>query len=244
MIFRQFVHEPLGACSYLVGCEAAGEGFVVDPAGDLGPAFYRRRASELGLTIAGVLETHLHSDFLSCARTLAALADVPHHLHEDARGRVAFGFEPLADGQRLDVGEVAVEVLHVPGHTPEHCCYLVTDRARGHEPWLLLSGDALLVDGVGTPDLLVGAQAGEGPDELERGVLARRSVDERLLTLAPHVEIFPAHCGGKPSSTISFEARFNSALRRRAPFERREPFPDAQRLIKAANVGLVGGGTS
>jgi len=90
MIFKQFRYEPSGQASYLLACGTAKQGFVVDPIADLGSDFYLFEAADLGLTLVGVLETHLHADYISCARELAARAGVPHYLHESAAGRVSY----------------------------------------------------------------------------------------------------------------------------------------------------------
>jgi glyoxylase-like metal-dependent hydrolase (beta-lactamase superfamily II) len=256
MIFKQFRYERLFQASYLLGCPRAREGFVVDPIADLGSDFYVLEAADQGLDIVGVLETHVHADFVSCARELAEMTGGPHYLHEAAKGLVRYEFTPFADGQTLTVGQVDVRALHTPGHTPEHTCFLVTDRARANEPWAVLTGDSLFVGDVGRPDLLVGDQALDVYGEEERAALQFRSIREKLFTLPDHVEVFPNHyggstCGGvnmsgKASSTISFEKRFNLALAQpdAAAFasfvrETAKPFPEHYQWIKSYNLGLI-----
>jgi glyoxylase-like metal-dependent hydrolase (beta-lactamase superfamily II) len=128
-------------------------------------------------------------------------------------GEVRFAFEPLRDGQRLELGNVKIDVLHTPGHTPDSICLLVTDARRGEAPWFVITGDTLFVGAVGRPDL-----AGQ---EAEMAGVLYDSLHARLLPLADELEIFPGHqsgsaCGaglsGKPSSTIGFERRWNAAL--------------------------------
>jgi hydroxyacylglutathione hydrolase len=256
VIFKQFRYEPLGQASYLLGCARAREGVVVDPVDDLGAEFYVLEAADLGLDIAAVLETHLHADFVSCARELAEMTGAPHRLHEAAQGLVRYPFEPLRDGESVRVGQVELKALHTPGHTPEHTAYIVWDHARSYEPWCVLTGDSLFVGDVGRPDLLIGDQAVDLMDETERAESQFRSIHERLLSLPDHVEVFPNHyggstCGGvnmsgKASSTIGFERCHNLALQQPdaaafAAFVRDtgRPFPDDYRSIKSCNLGLI-----
>jgi glyoxylase-like metal-dependent hydrolase (beta-lactamase superfamily II) len=256
MIFKQFRYEPLFQASYLLGCPRAREGVVVDPIADLGPDFYVLEAADQGLDIVGVLETHVHADFISCARELAELTGAPHYLHEAATGLVRYDFSPLSDGQVVTVGQVELEAMHTPGHTPEHTCFLVTDHARADEPWAVLTGDSLFVGDVGRPDLLVGNQALDVMDEAERAETQYRSIREKLFALPDHVEVFPNHyggstCGGvnmsgKASSTVFFEKRYNLALSQPdavafANFVREtaKPFPENYQWIKSYNLGLL-----
>lgn len=256
MIFKQYRYEPLAQASYLVGCVRAKEAVVVDPIADLGPDAYVLDAADLGLTIVGVLETHVHADYVSCARELAELSGVPHALHEAARGLVRYEVTTFADRHAFDVGKVRLEALHTPGHTPEHASFLVTDRGRTDEPWFVLTGDCLFVGDVGRPDLLLGDAQVDLMDEATRARTLYESVTRRLFTLPDHVEVFPAHfggstCGGvnmsgKLSSTIGFEKRFNLATRQpdaeafaRFVRETAKPFPKDYERIKAYNLGLI-----
>ena len=253
MMFKQFRHEPLGQASYLLGCTRAKQALVVDPIQDLGTDFYVIEAADLTLEIVGVLETHVHADFISCARELAGMVGAKHYLHESAP--VAYDFEPLTDGQSIEVGEVEVKAIHTPGHTPEHTSYLVTDHARSEEPWFVLTGDSLFVGDVGRPDLLVGDQALDVMDQAERARTQYRSIRDKLFTLPDTVEVYPNHygvsaCGGvnmsgKVSSTIAFEKKFNLAMQQpdEAAFaefvaETAKPLPDDYERIKSRNLGL------
>ncbi len=257
MIFKQFRFEPLFQASYLIGCPRARRALVVDPISDLGTDFYVLEAADQGLDVVGVAETHIHADFVSCARGLAEATGAPHYLHEAAAGLVRYTFTSLVDGHVLEVGQVAVRALHTPGHTPEHTCFVVIDRARAEEPWCVLTGDSLFVGDVGRPDLLVGDQALDVMGEAERAETQYRSITERLFALPDHVEVFPNHyggstCGGvnmsgKASSTIHFEKHHNLALRQPdavafAGFVREtaKPFPDNYQRIKSFNLGLIG----
>lgn len=256
MIFKQFRYEPLSAASYMLGCPRAREALIVDPIAELGPEHYVLEAADQGLDIVGVLETHVHADFVSCARELAEMTGASHYLHEAAKSLVRYDFTPLADGQVVSVGQVELKAIHTPGHTPEHTCYLVTDRSRSAEPWYVLTGDSLFVGDVGRPDLLVGEQAVDVFGEEERAELQFRSIHEKLFTLPDFVEVFPNHyggstCGGvnmsgKASSTIYFEKHHNLALQQPdvAAFlafvhETAKPFPDNYEWIKSYNLGLI-----
>jgi hydroxyacylglutathione hydrolase len=254
MIFKQFRFEKLGQASYLFGCARSKEAFVVDPIADLGPAFYLMEAADRALAIVSVVETHVHADYASCARELAEASGAEHRLFHSAP--VTYAFSPVTDGQFLEAGKVRVQVLATPGHTPEHAAFLVTDRARSEEPWLVLTGDSLFVGDVGRPDLLLGDQAVDVIDEAARASLQYRSIRDVLFALPEHVEVYPAHyggsaCGGvnmsgKACSTIYFEKRFNLAMRQdderafaRFVRENARPFPENYASLKAFNLGLI-----
>jgi glyoxylase-like metal-dependent hydrolase (beta-lactamase superfamily II) len=255
VIFKPFRFEKLGQASYLLGCARAKEAFVVDPIADLGPDFYVMEAADLTLGIVGILETHVHADFKSCARELAESTGATHYM--PSRSPVKYGFTPLEDDQELRIGQLRVKVLFTPGHTPEHCSYLVTDLARAPEPWFVLTGDSLFVGDVGRPDLLVGDQALDVLDESERARLQYESINTKLFTLPEYVEVYPNHyggsaCGGvnmsgKVSSTIYFEKLHNLAMQKKdaasfAAFvkETAKPFPANYAQIKSYNLGLAG----
>ena len=256
MIFKQYRYEPLGQASYIVGCMRSKKAFVIDPTADLGPDHYVLDAADLGLTIAGVLETHVHADFVSCARELAAATNSPHYLHEAIKGIARYDFTPVTDGEVLPLGKVKLEVLHTPGHTPEHSCFLVYDEARAAEPWAVITGDSLFVGDVGRPDLLLEDQALNVLGKDERAIAQFNSITERLFTLADHVEVWPGHyggstCGGvnmsgKASSTIYYEKHHNLALAQpdaesfaRFVRETARPFPANYSKIKSYNLGLI-----
>jgi hydroxyacylglutathione hydrolase len=209
VILRQFLHSEPVAISYLFGCGGHAAGAVVDPVGDIQP--YLRSADETGLRLRFVIDTHVHADHRSAGRALAAAAGADYVLHKEAA--VGFLFHAVGDGDRLPLGNVVVDVMHTPGHTPEHVCLLVTDRTRAEEPWFVLTGHTLMVGDVGRTELASDAASGA------RTLFASL---ERLKALPDHIEVLPGAyagsvCGrrlsGKPSSTIGFERRHNAAFR-------------------------------
>jgi hydroxyacylglutathione hydrolase len=211
MFFKQLATKE-SSLSYFFGCGTLGKSMAVDVvAGD--EHWYIEEAKKAGVTINYVIDTHVHADHYSGGRKLAAMVGAPYFLHESDKGLVKFEFEPLTDGQSLNLGNVNVEVLHTPGHTPDSICLLVTDMRRAASPWFVLTGDTLFVGSIGRPDLL-------GREREMAGQLYN-SIHSKLLHLSGEVEIYPGHqagsvCGvglsGKPSSTIGFEKRWNPGL--------------------------------
>ena len=144
MILRQYLDtEPVVAASYLFGCGGKAVGAVVDPTGDIDR--YLHDAEMFGMAIRYVVDTHVHADHRSSGRRLAETAGAEYVLYREA-GAV-YPFRGVSEGDVLPLGNVEARVLHTPGHTPEHVSLLVTDRARGTEPWFVLTGHTLMVDG-------------------------------------------------------------------------------------------------
>ncbi len=182
---------------------------MIDPVGDIDR--YIKASEALGLPIQYVVDTHLHSDHLSAGRALAEATGAKYVLF--AGSKTGFDFHGVADGDWLDLGNVQLQVMHTPGHTPEHISLLVTDRSRGEEPWFVLTGHTLMVGDLGRTELAVDAE--QGARDLFQSI-------QRLKALPDYMEILPGAfsgsvCGrslsGKPSSTIGFERRFNKAFR-------------------------------
>lgn len=220
MIFRPYYHFETGCAAYLFGCAGLGKCAVVD-AHEEDTGAYAAFAASKGMRITHVIDTHVHADHRSGGPALARTVGASYCLHEAAD--VALPFEPLRDGQQLELGNTRVKVLHTPGHTPESISLLVTDLRRGAEPWFVLTGDTLFVGAVGRPDLPGHARVNAG--------LLHDNIHAKLLTLPDELEVYPGHfsgslCGagmsGKPSSTIAFEKRWNPLLSRP-----REEFIDA-----------------
>jgi hydroxyacylglutathione hydrolase len=242
LIFQQLLNEESGCLSYVIGCAEAGRAVIVDPGRDR-VQDYLRLARKKGLAITDVVETHTHADHISGNRDLAAATGATIRIHRAAAA--AFEHAPLADGDVLRVGNVELKICHAPGHTPDSICLLVTDHARGDEPWFVLTGDTLFVGSVGRPDL-GGARAAEDIFE---------SLQRVLRPLGDGVEVYPGHgagssCGramsAKTASTIGFERRFNPAFRydSKSAFveflmEWVPPKPAAFETIVAKNRGLL-----
>jgi glyoxylase-like metal-dependent hydrolase (beta-lactamase superfamily II)/rhodanese-related sulfurtransferase len=212
MIFQQIVNEEAGCLSYLIGCGQSGQAVVVDPARDR-VAEYIALARRKGLTITHVVDTHIHADHVSGNQALADKTGARICIHPAADA--AYPHAPVEDGHELRIGNVSLKVLYTPGHTPDSIALLVTDLARGNEPWFVLTGDTLFIGDVGRPDF--------GGEQAAAGLY--KSLTERLLVLPDSVEVYPAHgagstCGramsSKTASTIGFERRFNPALQARS----------------------------
>jgi hydroxyacylglutathione hydrolase len=243
MILRQFLHtHPVVAASYLFGCGGKAAAAVLDPVAE--PEFYLRAADDAGMQLHYVVDTHGHADHVSTGRALAEAAGADYVLHADA-GAV-YPFHAVHDGDRLVLGNVVAEVLHVPGHTPEHIALLVTDHTRGSEPWFVATGHTLMIGDLGRTELASSAEV---------GARALFESVQRLRALADYVEVLPGAysgslCGrglsGKPSSTIGFERRFNRAfsMADRDAFVAHmlrdtPPAPPGADAIRAANLGLL-----
>ncbi len=207
MILRPYIVEGSGCASYFFGCPSHGKFAVVDPHPDHVDD-YVEDAERTGGEIVQVFDTHVHADHRSAARQLAARTGAALRL--PAGAPVEYEFEPLADGERVEIGNTKVDVLSTPGHVWEHASLLITDGARGSDPWLVFTGDTLFVNTVGRPDL--------HGEERELAAALHDSLAEKLMTLPDWVEVYPGHVGGSacgagispnPFSTIGYERRNN-----------------------------------
>ena len=244
MYFRQLLNDETACASYLLGCKSRGEVAVVDPHVDLVDTYVGLAAAQ-GTRIAAVLETHVQADHFSGMAALVERTGATPYLPSGAG--VEFDHEPLADGGVVRVGNTEIEAIATPGHAAAHHAYLVTDHARVDDPWMVLTGDALLVGDAGRPDL-------HAHGETSAADMARtlyRSLTERLLSLPDHLLLYPAHysgsvCGrglsGNPASTVGFERRHNTALQFASEDEfvaaltkDIPPAPEGQAEILAAN---------
>jgi hydroxyacylglutathione hydrolase len=223
--FRQLLNDETACASYLLGCKTHSAFAVVDPHVDLVDD-YIALAEGQGASIAAVLDTHVQADHVSGLPELVARTRATAYL--PAGAGVEFDHHPLDDRETVELGNTAVQAIATPGHALAHHAYLVTDRRRTDEPWLVLTGDALLVGDAGRPDLH--AQGKHTVQEMARALY--RSLTERLLTLPDYLALYPSHYSGSvcgrslsatPSSTIGFERRHNRALR----FESEDAFVEA-----------------
>jgi glyoxylase-like metal-dependent hydrolase (beta-lactamase superfamily II)/rhodanese-related sulfurtransferase len=209
MRFHQLLDPDLGCACYVVG--DGGEAVVVDPGLDVERIL--RTAAADGLEITHVVETHVHADHVSGRELLAARTGATVHLPAGGEADPGAG-AALHPGDAIAAGAVRLQALPAPGHRPEHLVLAVSDLGRDGDPWLLLTGDSLLIGDVARPDLAV------DPHE---GAHALHATLRRLLALGDGVEVWPGHVGGslcggpglspKPSSTVGFERRANPQLR-------------------------------
>jgi glyoxylase-like metal-dependent hydrolase (beta-lactamase superfamily II) len=248
MVLRPFLHEPGSCASYLFGCTTHGRLAVVDPHADLVDD-YVAAAAAIGTPIVAIFETHVQADHVSGLPALVERTGATGYLPEGAG--VEFEHVPLADGDVVELGNTVVTAIATPGHAPAHLAFTVADRRRGDEqPWLVFSGDSLLIGDVGRPDLHVAGDA-RGQARLLHASL------RRLLELPDYVVLYPSHYGGSvcgrglsgnPFSSIGFERAHNPLL----SLADAEAFADAlladmpprpveqERIVAANRAGRVG----
>nr|MDQ3352342.1 MBL fold metallo-hydrolase [Actinomycetota bacterium] len=213
MIFEQHYLDCLSQASYFVGDESSKRAVVIDPRRDIGP--YLDSASEHGMVIELVIETHFHADFLSGHLELSAATGA--RIAYGAAADTEFESRKLADGERISLGEVVLEIRHTPGHTPESISIVVFAHDSDAEPYGVLTGDALFVGDVGRPDLL----SSKGMTSEQLAGMLFDSLHDKLLTLPDATRVYPAHgagssCGKNLStdtwSTIGAQRTSNYAL--------------------------------
>jgi hydroxyacylglutathione hydrolase len=224
MFLQRFYDDSLAQASYLVGCSATGEALVVDPSRDVEQ--YVDTARREGLRVTHVTETHIHADFVSGARELAAATGAQLLLSGEGGAEwqyayaAADGATLLRDGDVVRVGNVRVEAMHTPGHTPEHLCFVVTDTASADRPMGVFTGDFVFVGAVGRPDLLERAVRQAGT--MEQGARQLFASLQRFKAVLPDwVQLWPGHGAGSacgkslgavPTTTLGYEALFNRGL--------------------------------
>jgi glyoxylase-like metal-dependent hydrolase (beta-lactamase superfamily II)/rhodanese-related sulfurtransferase len=208
MLLKHYFLSKIAHSSYiLAGTEQCA---VIDPQRDVD--LYITQARELGVTITHILQTHLHADFVSGHMDLAQETGATIYAPKSAN--CSFDHVPLVEGDTIEIENMLLQVLETPGHTPEHVSYTVTDRARGDTPIGVFVGDTLFVGDVGRPDLFPGIAT-------ELAAQLYDSLHNKLLKLADHCEVYPAHgagslcgrsMGAKYLTTIGYERRYNDAL--------------------------------
>lgn len=216
LVFEVMPVPGLGDVSYLVGDDATGTAAVIDPQVDV--ERYTSAARRHKVAITHIFQTHVHEDFVSGVRALAARAPGAR-VFVGAEAVEPYGYEhvPVRDGERFDLGSVVLTARHAPGHTPEHVVFLAAEAERADSPWAVFSGGSLLVNSAGRSDLL-------GEDAARSLAAAQYRTLQEMASLGDHVIVLPAHAhgspcgaaiGDRPKSTIGYEKRFNPYLQAR-----------------------------
>ncbi|MCA0234397.1 MAG: MBL fold metallo-hydrolase [Bacteroidetes bacterium] len=219
MFFQHIYDKTLAQASYLVGCQKTGEAIVIDPKRDVDT--YLDIAKQNGLRITHVTETHIHADFLSGARELSAITGAQMYLSDEGGEGWEYEFEhiSLKHGNIIKVGNLTLEVLHTPGHTPESISFLLTDRPASLQPVMLFTGDFVFVGDIGRPDLLEKAAGIKGTQDA--GALQMYKSIQMFAHLPDFVQVWPGHGAGSacgkalgavPSSTVGYEKIRNWAF--------------------------------
>ncbi|MBR3063637.1 MAG: MBL fold metallo-hydrolase [Exiguobacterium sp.] len=222
MLLRYFYDEKLAQASYMVGCQMTGEAIVIDPARNIEP--YLQEAKKEGMNIVATAETHIHADFVSGSLELAKRTGSKAYLSDegDASWKYAFAKEIDAqlvkEGDTFKIGNVTLEVMHTPGHTPEHISFLLYDRNQT-QPMGIFTGDFVFVGDIGRPDLLEEAAGVKGTTAIG----AEQMFDslKKFMALPDFVQVWPGHGAGSacgkalgaiPTSTVGYEKATNWAL--------------------------------
>ena len=220
MFFKRIFEIGLAHASYIAGCQATGEAIVIDPKRDIDD--YLIIAEKENLNITHITETHIHADFLSGSRELAAATGAKIYLSDEGGDDWQYQYEHigLKNGNKINVGNLLLEVMHTPGHTPEHISLLLTDKPAGDYPVMIFTGDFVFVGDVGRPDLLEKAAGIAGSQEI--GAKQMFQSLKKFKALPEYIQVWPAHGAGSacgkalgavPSSTVGYEKLSNWALK-------------------------------
>lgn len=220
MFLKRFYDDGLAQASYLIGCAATGEAIVIDANRDLQQ--YIDAAAAERLTVTHVTETHIHADYVSGSRELAKRTGAKLYLSAEGGPEWQYAYAALdgatllRNGDVIKVGNIRLEALHTPGHTPEHLSFLITDTAGASEPMGIATGDFVFVGDVGRPDLL--EKAAKVANTMEASARSLFHSLERFRALPDFVQVWPGHGAGSacgkslgavPTSTVGYEKRFN-----------------------------------
>lgn len=219
MFFQHVYDKTLAQASYVIGCQKCGVAIVIDPKRDVDT--YIEIAKQNNMEITHVAETHIHADFLSGSRELAALTGAKLYLSDEGGKDWSYEFphEGLKDGDVFKVGNLKFEVLHTPGHTPESISFLLTDVPASEKPVMVFTGDFVFVGDIGRPDLLEKAAGMKGTQEV--GAKQMFGSVSRFRNLPDYVQVWPGHGAGSacgkalgavPSSTVGYEKLRNWAF--------------------------------
>ncbi len=224
MILKRFYDDKLAQASFLIGCGATGEAAIIDPNRDVDQ--YLRAAAAEKMRITAVTETHIHADFVSGARELAERAGARLYLSDegDADWKYGFANQPnvtrVRDGDHIRIGNVRLDVMRTPGHTPEHIAFVLTDEPASKEPMAVFTGDFVFVGDVGRPDLL--ERAANYAGTMEKGARVLFDSLTKFRTLPGHLMLWPGHgagsacgknLGGLPATTLAYEKLTNWGVR-------------------------------
>lgn len=219
MYFQHVYDKTLAQASYFIGCQKAGVAAVIDPKRDVDT--YLEIAKQNNMQITHIFETHIHADFLSGARELAAVTGAKMYLSDEGGEgwQYEFAHEGLKHGQQLMVGNLKIEVLHTPGHTPESISFLLTDTPASNEPVMLFTGDFVFVGDIGRPDLLEKAAGMAGTQD--KGAEQMYQSINLFANLPEFIQVWPGHGAGSacgkalgavPSTTVGYEKKRNWAF--------------------------------
>lgn len=220
MFFQHVYDKTLAQASYFIGCQKAGVAAVIDPKRDVDT--YLEIAKQNNMKITHILETHIHADFLTGSRELAALTSAKLYLSDEGGPGWEYEFDHvgLKDGSSFMVGNLKIDVLHTPGHTPESISFLLTDTPASPEPVMFFTGDFVFVGDIGRPDLLEKAAGMKGT--MDAGAHQMYKSIERFSKLPDHLQVWPGHGAGSacgkalgavPSTTVGYEKIRNWAFR-------------------------------